>query len=40
VKRLLKGTRAGTINRRQLQTGLAEIMSDLSVVVGFHYFKL
>jgi signal transduction histidine kinase len=40
LRRLLKGTRAGTLTRRQLQTGLAEVMTDLSQVIGFHYFKL
>jgi signal transduction histidine kinase len=40
LRRLLQGTRAGTLTRRQLQTGLAEVMTDLSQVIGFHYFKL
>lgn len=40
LRRLLKGTRAGTLTRRQLQTGLAEVVSDLKGVIGFHYFKL
>lgn len=40
VRRLLKGSKAGTLTRRQLQTGLAEVKTDLYLVMGFHYFKL
>jgi hypothetical protein len=40
VKRLLKSARAGTLSGRQLQSGLAEVVTDLTVVIGFHYFKI
>lgn len=40
VRRLLKRTKAGTLDRKQLQTGLAEVETDLYLVMGFHYFKL
>jgi plasmid stabilization system protein ParE len=40
VARLLKGTRKGTLTRKQLQTGLAEVVADLNMVIGFHYFKV